>query len=75
MKTYSGAADPRADHVLARSEQINNSAEVGEGGLSISNGGGTDGVGRGSTSGGGVASIDVIVTSSDSNVNTTSSKL
>lgn len=41
--THGGAADPRADDVLTRAEDINNRAEVRERSTSVSNGGSANG--------------------------------
>lgn len=59
------AANPGGQNVQARGEDVSALAEVGEVGTLISQSGGTDGDGLLSGSGGVVASISVVVTSSD----------
>ena len=53
-----------------RSPDVDNRTEVGVGSLGVGDGGGTDGDGDTNTSGGGVDSIDVAVTSGDDSGNT-----
>lgn len=60
-----GAADPGGEDVLAGSESIDDGAVVGEGSLSISAGGGTNGEGSGLGCGRRVGSVLVLVTGGD----------
>ena len=60
-----GAADPGADDILTRSEDVNNGTEVREGGTGVSDGGCSDGDGRRGAGRGSGASVSVRVTSSD----------
>jgi hypothetical protein len=64
------AADPGGENVQAGGENVSALAVVGEVGTLISQGGCSDGDGLLSSSGGVVASISVVVTGSDGEVNT-----
>lgn len=63
--THSGAADPRADDVLAGAEDINDSAEIRERGPSVGNGGSADGDDAGCTGGRGSSCINIGVSGGD----------
>jgi hypothetical protein len=64
------AADPGRQDVQARSKDVSALSEVGEVGTLISEGGGTDGDGLLSSGGGVVASIGIVIASSDGEVDT-----
>ena len=63
--TYGIISDPSANYILTWSKDVDDRTEVGEGGTSVSDCTGSDGDGGGNTSGRGVRSVSIRVTSSD----------
>ena len=65
VNNHRGTANPRADDVLARGEQVDDRSKVGERCFGIGDSGRADGIGGGSTSWRCVASINTIIACGD----------
>ena len=62
---YGVISDPSTNHILTWSKDVDDRTEVGEGGACVCDCTGSDGDSGGSTSGKGVRSVGIRVTSSD----------